>query len=221
MNHEATSAEREKAPSTSEASSGVAQPPPPPRPILSRRVFLLGSFWTGIALAAAASVGSTLDFMWPRKVSGFGSPIDVDPSKVPKPGEDPLQVPEGRFWLVNLAPSEGGSSGGLLAFYWKCPHLGCTVPYSPSFEFAGRKGWFRCPCHGSTFTREGGIRVSGPASRDMDTMRIEVKPDGSIVVDTGDITPGSKDNPQRAAPYPGPGSSPPAQAAPPPGETAG
>ncbi|MGQ9571628.1 MAG: QcrA and Rieske domain-containing protein [Dehalococcoidia bacterium] len=191
-----------------EDAGSPSQPAPQQRPIVSRRVFVLGSFWVGIGLAAAAAVGASLDFMRPRKIIGFGAPVDVPPSVIPSPGADPVKVPEGRFWLENLAPGAADSPGGLLAFYQKCPHLGCTVEYRPDFEFSGRKGWFRCPCHGSTFTKEGGILVWGPSSRDMDTMRIDVKPEGGIIVDSGDITEGGKDNPQRAVPYPGPGAAP-------------
>ncbi|MCL6645912.1 MAG: Rieske 2Fe-2S domain-containing protein, partial [Dehalococcoidia bacterium] len=118
--------------------------------------------------------------------------------------------PEGKFWLVNLNGPEGdvlqvGGTGGLLALYWKCPHLGCTVPWNPAFNgagvnFPGIIGWFRCPCHGSTYSNAG-IRVFGPAPRPMDTMAIRVNSDGSVSVNTGQITGGAADNPLRAVPY--------------------
>ena len=53
---------------------------------------------------------------------------------VPPPGEK-IQIPEGRFWLVNLTAEQGGP--GLLALWWKCPHLGCTVPWRPDVRLAG------------------------------------------------------------------------------------
>ena len=211
MDQESTSGKTEGPGLVSQAGTGAGQPARGQRPIVSRRVFVLGTFWAGIGLAAAGAVGSTLAFMWPLNITGFGAPVDVKDSRIPGPGEDPVKVAEGKFWLENLAAGAAGSAGGLLAFYHKCPHLGCTVDYRPDFEFGGRKGWFRCPCHGSTFTREGGILVWGPSSRDMDTMRIDVKPEGGIVVDSGDITEGGKDNPERAVPYAGPGGAPPAQ----------
>jgi cytochrome b6-f complex iron-sulfur subunit len=203
MADEDTAGKIKEAGSASEPDTGS-----PRRPMVSRRVFVLGGFWVGIGLAAAAAVGSTLDFMWPRKITGFGAPVSVKDSEIPGPGEDPVKVTEGRFLLGNLAPGAAGSAGGLLALYQKCPHLGCTVEYRPDFEYAGKKGWFRCPCHGSTFTKDGGILVWGPSSRDMDTMRIDVNPEGGIVVDSGDITEGGKDNPERAVPYSGPGAAP-------------
>jgi cytochrome b6-f complex iron-sulfur subunit len=90
--------------------------------------------------------------------------------------------------------------GGLLAMWWKCPHLGCTVPWRPDFTFEGETAWFRCPCHGSTYTKAG-IRVFGPAPRPLDTMAVTVNDDGSLTVDTGSITKGGPDNPKRAVPY--------------------
>ena len=54
---------------------------------------------------------------------------------MPAPGDDPQRVMDGHCWLVNLLPDEGRvagdgapTAGGLLALWWKCPHLGCTVP---------------------------------------------------------------------------------------------
>jgi cytochrome b6-f complex iron-sulfur subunit len=177
------------------------------RPLLNRRAFVLTGFWGSMTAVATAIVGGWgIDFLWPKKLTGFGAAVDVKASKIPAPGTDPVHIPEGRFWLVNLAPGEDESPGGLLAFYQKCPHLGCSVPWRPDFDFGGHKGWFRCPCHGSTFTREGGILVAGPSSRNMDTMAITVKPNGDITVQTGQVKPGGADNPFRAVPYPGPAS---------------
>jgi cytochrome b6-f complex iron-sulfur subunit len=182
----------------------VARAAPAPGSVINRRAFVLTGFWASIAAVAAAIVGGWgIDFLWPKKLAGFGAPVDVKASKIPAPGTDPVHIAEGRFWLVNIPAGEAESPGGLLAFYQKCPHLGCSVPWRPDFDFGGQKGWFRCPCHGSTFTREGGILVAGPSSRNMDTMAITVKPNGDITVQTGQIKQGGADNPSRTVPYPG------------------
>jgi cytochrome b6-f complex iron-sulfur subunit len=93
--------------------------------------------------------------------------------------------------------------------YWKCPHLGCTVPWNGAFNgaavgFPGVVGWFRCPCHGSTYSRAG-VRVFGPAPRSLDTFELILNGDGSITVNTGAITSGSAipANPLRTIPYNG------------------
>jgi cytochrome b6-f complex iron-sulfur subunit len=104
---------------------------------------------------------------------------------------------------VNLTEEQGGP--GLLALWWKCPHLGCTVPWRADFVWQeaetgqDKTGWFRCPCHGSTFT-DAGIRVYGPSARSMDTMALRIDETERIIVNTGDITPGGPDNPERALP---------------------
>ncbi len=176
--------------------------PAPVRPALTRRLFLLGGFWSSLTLALIGLLGPPLDFVWPRRRAGaFGGPFTVRSEQVPPPGSEPVRFPTGRFYLSHLAPGQEGSPGGLLAIYQKCTHLGCTVPWRPDFQFEGATGWFRCPCHGSTYTRGAAILVFGPAPRPLDTMAIEVKENGDLVVNTSAITKGGADNPQRAAPY--------------------
>ncbi|MEX0684291.1 MAG: Rieske 2Fe-2S domain-containing protein [Dehalococcoidia bacterium] len=181
--------------------------PLPRREVITRRVFLLGGFWSAMSLAIVGFLGGPLDFMWPRGAGGFGGPIPVTPDRIPAEGGDPLRIVEGRFWLLNIpaGPTRAGadSPGGLLALYQKCPHLGCTVPYSAGFTFDQQKGWFRCPCHGSTYSRDGGVKVAGPAPRPMDVFPLAVNDDLSITVSTGrqfEFT-GTPDNPSRAAKY--------------------
>jgi cytochrome b6-f complex iron-sulfur subunit len=67
----------------------------------------------------------------------------------------------------------------------------------------GRTGWFRCPCHGSTYTKEGGILVYGPAPRPLDLFDLEVQDDKSVVVTTGVTVAikGGPDNPSKAVTY--------------------
>lgn len=181
--------------------------PVPKRHVLTRRLFILGGFWTTIGLALVGLVGPSLDFAYPRKVAGAARPVSVTSDRIPAPGDEPKVIPEGRFFLVNLkpGPTPNGeeSPGGLLALWQKCPHLGCTVPWRSDFTFRGRTGWFRCPCHGSTYTREGGVLVFGPAPRPLDRFEIDPQDDGSIVVKTGVTVAekGSPENPSKTIPY--------------------
>ncbi|OAI38618.1 hypothetical protein AYO38_09240 [bacterium SCGC AG-212-C10] len=179
---------------------------------IARRSFLRASSFAGLMLFVGSLSAGFLAFFNKRSPTGFGAPVTVIKSRIPKSGEDPIRVSEGKFWLVNLRGTQGdvlgaGGTGGLLALYWKCPHLGCTVPWRPDFDgaqvnFPGVKGWFRCPCHGSTYSRAG-IRVFGPAPRPMDTFLITVNSDGSLTVNTRAITSGAAKpaNPLRAIAY--------------------
>jgi cytochrome b6-f complex iron-sulfur subunit len=181
--------------------------PEPSRPILTRRVFILGGFWSTLGLALVGLFGPSLDFTWTRDPAGAARAVRVPKESVPKPGDDPVRIPEGRFFLVNLepgiTPNGEETPGGLLALWQKCPHLGCTVPWRPDFSYGGHTGWFRCPCHGSTFTKEGGILVFGPSSRPMDRFQIDPQEDGSVVVNTGVTVAlkGSPENPSRTVSY--------------------
>jgi cytochrome b6-f complex iron-sulfur subunit len=91
----------------------------------------------------------------------------------------------------------------LLALSRACTHLRCTLPWNDAFTFHSpynakpTKGWFRCACHGSTYTKAG-VRVFGPAPRSVDTLGIRIRRDGSVVVDTRDVREGAIDNPLRA-----------------------
>ncbi|MDP9238179.1 MAG: Rieske 2Fe-2S domain-containing protein, partial [Chloroflexota bacterium] len=160
-------------------------------------------------LAGGAGVLNTL---YPRGVAGFGGPVTVLPAAIPKPGAPPMQDFEGHFFLVNLEKDEGriagdatAAEGGLMALWWKCPHLGCTLPWRQDFvsshDLLARKGWFVCNCHASTYTKAG-VRMAGPAPRSMDTMQIEAGSNGAITVQTGKRVAGGPDNPQRAIPWP-------------------
>ncbi|MCK9494544.1 MAG: Rieske 2Fe-2S domain-containing protein [Dehalococcoidia bacterium] len=172
---------------------------------MSRRAFIRLSFWGGLGISLLGAAGTAVDFLYPRNVRGFGGPVPVGFAADYVAGAAPVLMREAQAWLVNLDPSEdrlGGAGGGagLLALWQKCPHLGCAVPWNPTFSYEGDGGgWFRCPCHRSTYTKAG-VRVYGPAPRSMDTMLIEVDAAGRVTVQTGAITSGGPDNPSRALP---------------------
>ena len=112
--------------------------------------------------------------LWPNKLGAFGGEITIAAESVPEVGAEPFRYSQGQFYVVN-------TDNGVLALWWKCPHLGCTVPY-----IAG-ENQFICPCHGSVYEYNG-ARISGPAPRGMDIMPLTVQDDGAILVDTNPST---------------------------------
>lgn len=185
--------------------------PAPPRSVSRRSVLKLG-FWTAMGVTMLSAGATFVNVLYPRSVTGFGGPVAVPALAIPKPGAPPIPNFDGHFLLVNLARDEGrpagdesAAEGGLLALWWKCPHLGCTLPWRDDFvspqDPLKRKGWFACNCHGSTYTKAG-VRIFGPAPRSMDTMEIDVSTKGDITVQTGKRISGGLDNPQRAVPWP-------------------
>jgi cytochrome b6-f complex iron-sulfur subunit len=46
--------------------------------------------------------------------------------------------------------------------------------------------WFECPCHGSKYNRVG-EKKGGPAPRGLDRFVVNIKDDGSMVIDTGNV----------------------------------
>lgn len=57
-----------------------------------------------------------------------------------------------------------------------CPHAGCFVDLEPG----GRS--FRCPCHNSSFTLDGGIVEPSPSPRSMDSLECRVGVNGEVAV---------------------------------------
>lgn len=157
-------------------------------PRTTRRDFLR---WTVAGAStfflAEAAVGFVA-FFWPNKIGAFGSKITVAPTNLPKVGAAPVVNQDGKFWLIN-------NEDGALAIYWKCVHLGCTVPWND------QEKTFHCPCHGSIYDRNG-VRIAGPAPRPLDIMAVSVE-EGSVVVDTSKIVVRTGYQPSQAVKLPG------------------
>lgn len=164
-------AEEKKAPAAAAAPPATAGSPDG---ITRRQALRSGMFATIGAFFTTVAGGSGVMF-WPIKLTGFGGIVSV-PKKLSeiKVG-DVITVREGKFYLTR-------TEDGLMALYWKCVHLGCTVPWN-----AGA-GKFMCPCHGSVYDTTG-QNVAGPAPRPLDYMKVivDAKAD-QITVDTGKIS---------------------------------
>lgn len=72
-----------------------------------------------------------------------------------------------------------------------CQHLGCTVnivpPKTEVVKIKGeefRQKWeFFCPCHGSAYYGDGTF-YGGPAPKSLPWYKLDIGPDGQLVVDT-------------------------------------
>jgi cytochrome b6-f complex iron-sulfur subunit len=154
----------------------------------TRRGMLAFLGWGTMALVGLQGLVAFLVFFWPRKTGTFGSRISVGAPSDFQVGDVKYFV-DGKFYLSRL-------DEGFMALYQKCPHVGCTVPWRPDFELQGIRGLFRCPCHGSTYLRNGQI-IFGPAPRPMDYMKISNE-GGRLIVDTSQIKKRDKWDPSQA-----------------------
>src|SRR5215208_5650048 len=147
----------------------------------SRRIVLRWVGWGAILALLGQAATGFLSFFYPNKVGAFGSVLNAGAISEMQVG-DVKTVREGKFYLTRVPE-------GFFALWWKCPHLGCTVPWKPDDPvMAGDtgfadKGRFNCPCHGSIYNRYGQI-ISGPAPRPMDRFPVEVR-EGRLYVNTG------------------------------------
>lgn len=154
---------------------------------MSRREFLYYVWGASIALLTAQAAGLLIWFLIPRFREGeFGGLFPLSVDAVPPVNDPPLDVPDGRFWLVNLDtsdpnirmyPAEGDELPiqGVAAIYKVCTHLGCIYSWTPA------NNRFECPCHGSKY-RLDGRRIESPAPRSLDRFRLLALDAGGQVI---------------------------------------
>lgn len=143
----------------------------PNDPDFKRRYVLRWLMWGSAIVFFVQSALAGLAMFWPRRVTGFGSRIDAGPlANFPVGSVTPFR--EGKFYLSRL-------EDGVIALYWRCTHLGCTVPWRED------ENLFHCPCHGSIYERTG-QNIAGPAPRPLDYMTVEIV-DGRVIANTREI----------------------------------
>jgi len=152
---------------------------------VTRRMTFRWVGWGAVLLLLGQWSVGFLGFFYPQKVGAFGGVVTAGNVSELKVG-DVKMVREGKFYVTRVPE-------GFLALYWKCPHLGCTVPWKETDPVMGgppddgdksfaQSGRFSCPCHGSIYNRYGQI-VQGPAPRPMDRFPLTID-GGKILVDT-------------------------------------
>jgi len=156
--------------------------------LIERRRFLSKMWKWGFGLVAVAGAWTSWDILQPASPSGFGGKI--------KGGAAP-DIPATSVETVSEAQAYLTKEGGdVIAMWWRCPHLGCRVPWCES------AGEFECPCHGSRFNRVGEYRA-GPSPRGFDRFGVEME-GSTVVIDTGSITTGAPPGAESIDEPPGP-----------------
>lgn len=152
------------------AAAGVSSTGPASNAINQRRRRFV---WSCVVAFLAAWFIAFFRFFLPRAlfepatVFKIGYPADY------ALGIDEKYLQRYRIWVDRTADR-------LFVIYARCTHLGCTPDWKPA------ENKFKCPCHGSGYDSEG-INFEGPAPRPMDRARIELAPDGQIIVDVGHL----------------------------------
>jgi Rieske Fe-S protein len=175
----------------------------PPIGVLSRRGFMRRMLAAGVALLSIEFLGGTLSFLWPNVRQGLGARFRVGTLASIVIAQPSFASGElypfnpARAFLVNVPAAEALAGGSptsianpgpdqLLALWRKCPHLGCLVP-QPCDELHR----IRCRCHGSTYNVLGEKLKEGPAERGLDRFAVSIERDGTVVIDTSQITQGA------------------------------
>lgn len=146
---------------------------------INRREFLTYAWGAALAILTVEAAATSYFFLYPRfRVGEFGGKFLLgNADTIPTTDAAPQPNIDGKFWLVN-------TEEGVKALYMVCTHLGCLYKWEAS------DNRFRCPCHGSEYTRTGDY-ITGPAPRSLDQFAVETIEQGEtvattqFVVDTG------------------------------------
>jgi cytochrome b6-f complex iron-sulfur subunit len=132
---------------------------------LSRRSFLALAGKSLLALCGLVGLGEFIQYLSYQPEPAAPSQFDLGPASNYPPGSRTL-LPQAQAVLLH-------TESGFIALSLVCPHLGCTV--QPD------EGGYTCPCHGSRFNSDGGLR-NGPANKPLKVLRVEETPDGRLIV---------------------------------------
>jgi len=124
--------------------------------------------WTGIVATGILSLAPLVQYLRSDEDQPQSPLVSFD--KELEIGADWQQVSNTRTWVKR-------DELGIMAVLATCTHLGCEVKYQ------SEKGQWLCPCHGSIYDVEG-RPTSGPAPRALSRVAVEIKPDGSLIVNT-------------------------------------
>lgn len=141
---------------------------------LSRREFFIKMGTGSLAVAGTGAAVFAVQYLSPN--------VLYEPSPIVSAGR-PEHFPPNS---VTLDPRFGvyvvHGSNGFYAMSSICTHLGCMTAWKQD------AGVIACPCHGSTFRRNGAV-IEGPAPRPLPWLKIWLGSDGEIMVDRSTIIP--------------------------------
>ncbi len=141
---------------------------------MDRRRFLNWSGWVAVLGSLSVALLGFLRFLFPRVLFEPPAQFEVGPPSDYVVGSvDTRFVLSNRVWIIR-------EENGFYALLAICTHLGCTPRWLPS------ENKFKCPCHGSGFTRSG-INFEGPAPRPLERLKIVLAEDGQILVDKSKV----------------------------------
>ena len=175
----------------------------PPDGVLSRRTFMRRVLGVGVGLLSLEFVAGTASFLWPNIRRGLGAEFKVGRiedilAAQPSFAEGrPYPFNPARIFLVNVPAAMAWAQGQpisvsdptqdqLLALWRKCPHLGCLVP-----QACDSIARYQCRCHQSTYNILGEKMAKGPAERGLDRFAVRIDRDGTVFVNTGELTRGA------------------------------
>ena len=127
----------------------------------------------GAGTIAVANVGiavwtqlRTINTGQPRAIIPLADVAIGEPHLFRYPGDNDPAI------LVRLTDTD------VVAFSQKCTHLGCVVYYEP--DAGTSNGRWHCPCHEGNFDARTGNVISGPPTRPLGRIDLEVRDDGMI-----------------------------------------
>ncbi|MEA2652014.1 MAG: cytochrome b6-f complex iron-sulfur subunit [Chloroflexota bacterium] len=185
----------------------------PPIGEITRRTFMRRMLGVGVGILSLEFLGGTLAFLWPNLSEGLGALITVGTAEQINTAQPdwknglPYIYGPANLFIVNVPAAKARVEGNgevaspvedpgtdldpalpvadrsVMAFWRKCPHLGCQIP-----QLCDQSQWFECLCHGSKYTVLGEKR-DGPAPRGMSRFDM-VFQDGAYVVDSRQVIDG-------------------------------
>ena len=138
--------------------------------IWSRRDFFSLAGWASFMAALGLSGAFFTRLLFPRvlfepsPIFKAGLPSDYTVGEV-----STKFIKDQRVWIVR-------DLEGIYVIFGLCTHLGCTP------RWLNTEAKYKCPCHGSGFTKDG-MHFEGPAPRPLERLKIELGPDGHIIID--------------------------------------